>query len=96
MPNPQGCRRRRFDLRHQEMFLQRLKEQELSTAKTGIRYGRSRLVAKEHSIPALEESLILELFKAKTIEEAKQLIRDGHFQEKKREYERGIDANFQT
>jgi small GTP-binding protein len=45
-------------------------------------------------LPKIQDEIILELFKVKTIEEAKQLIQSGHFVEVRQDYERNIDTNF--
>jgi predicted GTPase len=45
-------------------------------------------------LPQLEDELILELFKVKTIDEAKQLIKAGHFTEVRQNYASNIDVTF--
>lgn len=45
-------------------------------------------------LPKLEDELILELFKVKTIDEAKQLIKAGHFKEVRQNYASNIDTTF--
>jgi predicted GTPase len=45
-------------------------------------------------LPKIEDELILELFKVKTIDQAKQLIQNGSFTEARRDYEFGIDTRF--
>jgi hypothetical protein len=44
--------------------------------------------------PKIEEEKILELYKVKTIEEAKALIRNANFEKARRQYEQGIDRKF--
>ncbi|CAF3570331.1 unnamed protein product [Adineta steineri] len=46
--------------------------------------------------PKIEEEKILELYKVKTIEEAKELIRNADFQRMKTEYECSIDRRFHS
>lgn len=45
-------------------------------------------------LPKIEDDLILELFKVKTIDEAKQLIQSGNFREIRKNYEETIDSFF--
>lgn len=45
-------------------------------------------------LPKIEDNLILELFKVKTIKEAIKLIKSGNFKEVREEYEKNIDSNF--
>jgi GTPase Era involved in 16S rRNA processing len=45
-------------------------------------------------LPKIEDDLILELFKVKTMDEAKLLIQSGNFKEVRQNYERNIDSNF--
>lgn len=47
-------------------------------------------------LPKVEDDLILELFKVKTIDEAAKLIRNGSFREARRNYERSIDSSFHS
>lgn len=49
---------------------------------------------KWSELPKIEDELILELFKVKTIDQAKQLIQTGYFQEAQLNYQSEIDANF--
>ena len=49
---------------------------------------------KWSDIPKVEEKLILELFKVKTIDEAKQMIKSEDFQNARRDYESTINASF--
>ncbi|CAF1141253.1 unnamed protein product [Rotaria sordida] len=49
---------------------------------------------KWSELPKIEDELILELFKVKTIDQAKQLIQAGNFQAAKTNYEHDIDSNF--
>lgn len=49
---------------------------------------------KWSDLPKIEDDLILELFKVKTIDQAKQLIQAGHFTEARRNYESNIDLTF--
>jgi small GTP-binding protein len=44
-------------------------------------------------LPKIEDEKILELFEVKTIDEAKQLIEDSHYQELRQNYESEIDSN---
>ena len=48
------------------------------------------------SLPKLDDELILELFKVKTIEQVKQLIQEGNFREVRRSYENSIDTSFHS
>ena len=45
-------------------------------------------------LPKIEDDLIFELFKVKTMKEAIKLIQHGHFKEVRQDYEKNIDSNF--
>jgi hypothetical protein len=45
-------------------------------------------------LPKIDEKSILELFEAKTMEEAKQLIQASRYQELRQNYESMIDSTF--
>jgi Ni,Fe-hydrogenase I small subunit len=45
-------------------------------------------------LPKIEDNLILELFKVKTMKEVIQLIQSDNFKEVRQEYESNIDSNF--
>jgi hypothetical protein len=47
-------------------------------------------------LPKVEDDLILELFKVKTIDEAAKIIRNGNFKEVRTNYERNIDSSFHS
>ena len=47
-------------------------------------------------LPKLEDELILELFKIKTIDEAKELIKADDFKEVRQNYESNINKEFQS
>ncbi|CAF1365637.1 unnamed protein product [Adineta ricciae] len=47
-------------------------------------------------LPKVEDELILELFRVKTVEQAKQLIEAGHFKEVRQNYEKSIDTTFHS
>ncbi|CAF1216298.1 unnamed protein product [Adineta steineri] len=49
---------------------------------------------KWSALPKIEDDLILELFKVKTIDQAKQLIQAGNFKEARHNYEYSIDQTF--
>jgi small GTP-binding protein len=49
---------------------------------------------KWSDLPKIEDELILELFKVKTIDQAKQMIQNGSFMEARRNYESDIDFTF--
>jgi small GTP-binding protein len=51
---------------------------------------------KWSDLPKIEDELILELFKVKTIDQAKQLIQNGNFTEARQNYESNIDLTFFT
>lgn len=45
-------------------------------------------------LPKIEDDLILDLFKVKTMKEAIELMQNGNFKEVRQEYEENIDSNF--
>ncbi|UJR11359.1 hypothetical protein I4U23_015540 [Adineta vaga] len=47
-------------------------------------------------LPKIEDELILELFKVKTIEQAKQVIEGDKFKEARQNYEKSIDTSFHS
>ena len=51
---------------------------------------------KWSALPKLDDALILELFKVKTIEQAKQLIQEGNFGHIRHDYENSIDSTFHS
>jgi hypothetical protein len=63
------------------------------------KYANSKRVGcgkkfKWSDLPKIEDELILELFKVKTIDQAKQLIQAGNFTEARQSYESAIDTTF--
>jgi hypothetical protein len=49
---------------------------------------------KRYDLPKIDEKSILELFEAKTIKEAKQLIQSSCYQKVRQNYESTIDSTF--
>ncbi|CAF1426281.1 unnamed protein product [Adineta ricciae] len=63
------------------------------TKSKGVGCGKSFTWSE---LPKVEDELILELFKVKTVEQAKQLIEAGHFKEVRQNYEKSIDTTFHS
>lgn len=71
-----------------------LVEQDKNTVSTSTKkVGCGRTIVWK-DLPKLEDELILELFKVKTIDEAIVLIKSGDFKEAKQNYENTIDKQF--
>jgi hypothetical protein len=51
-------------------------------------------IFKWSALPKIEDELILEFFKVKTIDQAKQLIQNGNFTEARRNYQSNVDLTF--
>ena len=66
-------------------------ERRISRKSTSVGCGKSFVWS---TLPKINDELILELFKVKTIDQARQLIEAGNFREARQRYESNIDRNF--